>query len=160
MRSRYFLALLMGLSSLPALATAQIAPEPVKPQSSLIPLEGAKLTAAYRGKTVEGIYKRPRERTGTNKFTERFNADGTTHYREGQITDKGQWNVRGNIICFRYDGELSGDISCFNIFQTGTCLYAYNPRQIGRDGYPVDDNQWSAKTINRGDVSSCEDLTS
>jgi hypothetical protein len=160
MRSRHFIALIIGLIAPATLAAAQIAPPPERAPKTLIPLEGDDLKRAYSGHVVEGIYKTSRQRTGTNIFTERFHKDGTTEYREGHITDKGQWAVRGKLICFGYEGELSGGISCYNVYKSGSCLYAYNPAAIGTDGYPVNDNLWSAKTINRGDVSSCGDLIS
>jgi len=72
----------------------------------------------------------------------------------------GQWVVERALICFRYDGALGNDISCFNVYKTGTCLYSFNPANIGPDGYPLDDNLWSVKTIARGDISSCDDLVS
>ena len=158
MRSRYFIiihGLIATLLCLPLTATAQDGP-----LSCLIPLEGSELETAFSGKTMDGIYKTPRERSGTHKFTESFNADGSTDYFEGPLVDKGEWLVRGRLICFRYSGSLSGGVSCFTVFQTGTCLYSYNPANIGRDGYPLNDNLWSAKTIIRGDISTCDDLSS
>lgn len=148
----------MGLGLITA-ATAQLAQEDA-PRSSLSPLDGINLEAAFSGKTMDGIYKIPRERTGTNKFTESFNADGTADYFEGPIVDTGEWVVRGPLICFRYEGALSGGVSCFNVYRTGTCLYSYNPANVGQDGYPYDENLWSVKTVTRGDISSCDDLVS
>ena len=163
MRSCHFLTL--ALSTFTALlllpyATAQNSLEETRRQVSLIPLESSDLEAAFSGKTMDGIYKIPRERTGTNKFTETFNIDGTTEYFEGPIVDGGQWIVSGALICFRYDGALSGGVSCFNVYRSGTCLYSYNPANIDQDGYPYDDNRWSVKTITRGDISTCDDLYS
>lgn len=166
MRSRYFITLCLALLVSSAelfsapLAHAQIAAEPEKKASDLSRLIGANLQAAFLGKTMDGIYKTPRQRTGTNIFTERFNPDGSTAYREGDVRDIGRWAVNGGIICFLYQGALSGEPSCFTVYESGTCLYSYNPANIGRDGYPLDDNLWSAKTIIRGDISTCDDLLS
>ncbi|MEP6343664.1 MAG: hypothetical protein ABJ275_10135 [Maricaulaceae bacterium] len=140
-------------------ATAQQAQEDDS-RSLLTPLDGTSLEAAFSGKTMDGIYKIPRERTGTNQFTESFNADGTADYFEGPIVDTGEWRVRDRLICFRYDGALSGGVSCFNVYRTGTCLYSYNPANVGKDGYPYDENLWSVKTVTRGGISSCDDLVS
>ena len=150
MRSRCFLS---GISILflSAAATAQ--------DGSLTPLAGQDLIAAFENKTMDGIYKTPRERTGTHKFSEVFHSDGTTDYFEGPLLDKGEWLVANRLLCFRYQGPLSGDVSCFNVFRSGTCLYAYNPSSVGRDGQPLNDNHWSVKTIASGDISSCDDLT-
>jgi len=50
---------------------------------------------------MDGIYKRPRERSGTNEFTESFYADGTTYYREGKITDESILPARVYILIIR-----------------------------------------------------------
>ncbi len=162
MRSRYFLITLCAAIGPYGSLSAQIAPtpEPHQPAYSFTPLTGETLTKAFSGTTMDGIYKTPRQRSGTQKFTEQFNADGSTEYIEGPISDKGQWAVRGSLICFRYSGTLSGNISCFNVFKVGTCLYSYAPENIGRDGYPLNDNLWSAKTVIKGDISNCEDFVS
>ena len=126
----------------------------------LEPLTGESLKNTFSGKTMDGIYKQPRERTGTNQFTETFKADGSTQYIEGPISDNGFWAVTDDVICFRYTGPLSGNVSCFVVFKTGTCLYSYNPSAIKADGMPYDPNLWSVKTIIRGDVSTCDNLVS
>ena len=123
-------------------------------------LSGDRLKNAFSGKTMDGIYKRPRERTGTNLFTETFNKDGTTAYKEGDLSDNGFWVVTEDVICFRYQGALSGNVSCFVVFKSGTCLYSYAPSAIRADGMPFDTNRWSAKTIVQGDVSTCDNLVS
>jgi len=109
---------------------------------------------------MDGIYKIARERSGTHKFTESFNSDGTTDYFEGPLVDTGRWIVRGPLLCFAYDGALSGGVSCFNVYQSGTCIYAYNPANIDDNNFPIHDNLWSVKIITRGDISTCDDLTS
>lgn len=134
-------------------AMAQDGPLRVKP------VTGEALTAAFSGKTMDGVYKLPRQRSGTQQFTETFNADGTTEYREGKITDKGQWAASDTTICFRYSGPLAGGYSCFRVFKAGTCYYSYAPGDV-KDGKPIDENRWSAKTIIRGDVSTCDNLVS
>ena len=163
MRSRHFLisTVCAAITLLTASHASTQNADQYKGQTSfLTSLHGSSLEDAFSGKTMDGIYKIPRERTGTNKFTESFNADGTADYFEGPIVDKGQWVVRGALICFQYDGALSGGVSCFNVYRSGTCLYSYNPANVGDDGYPYDDNLWSVKTITRGDISTCDDLTS
>lgn len=165
MRSRYLLTgIAMAMLGYNLPSPAQITPPATGKQKAPLlnfsPLSGPTLSEAFRGKTMDGIYKVPRQRTGTDKFTERFNEDGTTEYFEGPLVDKGQWIVRGRLICFRYQGALSGTVDCFNVFQSGTCLYSYNPDNIGPDGYPLNDNLWSAKTVTQGDITSCDDLIS
>ena len=147
---KLLLGLALALMALPA--SAQDIP-------NLDRLTGKYLYDAFIGQTMDGIYKRPRERSGTNEFTESFYADGTTYYREGKVTDDGLWRIKHDIICFTYSGELSGEESCFVVYSSGTCLYAYHPRNV-RNGKPIHTNAWSAKTLIRGDVSSCDNLIS
>jgi len=144
------LAAIMSLTALPA-AAQEI--------TNLDRLTGKYLYDAFIGKTMDGIYKLPRERSGTNKFTESFYADGTTFYREGDVTDEGFWRIESDIICFSYSGELSGGESCFVVYASGSCIYSYNPRNV-RNGKPINTNAWSAKTLIRGDVSTCDNLIS
>jgi len=147
---RFLLGLTLVLAALPA--SAQDIP-------NLDRLTGKYLYDAFIGQTMDGIYKRPRERSGTNEFTESFYADGSTYYREGKVTDDGRWRIKDDIICFNYSGELSGLESCFVVYSSGTCLYSYNPRNV-RNGKPISTNAWTAKTLIRGDVSSCDNLVS
>jgi len=146
----FLLAIALTLAALPA--SAQEIP-------NLDRLKGKHLYDAFIGQTMDGIYKRPRERSGTNEFTESFYADGSTYYREGEVTDNGKWRITSDIICFSYEGSLAGGESCFAVYSSGTCLYSYNPRNI-RNGKPINSNAWSAKTLIRGDVSSCDNLIS
>lgn len=125
----------------------------------LTPIIGEALTDTFKGVTMHGTYKRPRERTGTSAFTETFHTDGTTSYREGHMTDTGQWTVLAKTICFSYAGEMSGGKSCFNVFKAGNCYYSYGLGQL-QNGYPVFPNRWSAKTIIKGEYSTCDDLVS
>lgn len=147
---KLILSLALALIAIPA--SAQNVPK-------LDRLTGKYLYDAFIGQTMDGIYKRPRERSGTNEFTESFYADGSTYYREGNITDEGNWRIKDDIICFTYKGELSGTESCYAVYSSGTCLYSFNPRNV-RNGKPISTNAWSAKTLIRGDVSSCDNLVS
>jgi len=134
---QFILGLALALIALPA--SAQDIP-------NLDRLTGKHLYDAFIGQTMDGIYKQPRERSGTNEFTESFYADGTTYYREGDVTDDGLWRIKDDIICFTYKGDLAGGESCFVVYSSGTCLYSYNPRNV-RNGKPINSNVWSAKTL-------------
>jgi len=126
-------------------------------------LVGKNLEDSYLGKTIDGIYKRPRERSGTNEFTESFYADGTTYYREGKFIQEGQWYIEnGDTVCFTYDSEgpVSATIPhCFAVFESGTCQYAYALNNM-RNGKPIHPNAWTAKTLIHGDISTCDNLIS
>lgn len=127
-------------------------------------LEGDALYSAFAGRTMDGTYKRVRERSGTARFTETFSSSGATLYKEGTTVEAGRWQLMGppgfeTIICFQYTGSMEGPASCFTVFKAGTCLYSYNPNFI-RAGKPIEANHWSAKTVIRGDLSSCNDFMS
>ena len=125
----------------------------------IVPVLGDELIDIFNGTTMDGIYKRPREQSGSNQFTETFHTNGSTTYHEGNIKDKGTWNIQENTICFRYEGPLSGGYSCFRVFKSGTCYYSFAPEAV-IGNTPIDPNLWSVKTIIRGDVSSCDNLVS
>jgi len=141
---------------IPAMAQSQIIPD-------LDRLTGKNLEDSYLGQTIDGIYKRPRERSGTHEFTESFYADGTTYYREGDFTQEGRWYIENrNTVCFTYQGEdpASKAIAhCFAIFESGTCQYAYALNNM-RNGKPIHPNAWTAKTLIQGDISTCDNLIS
>ena len=149
---RYLLTLVFALCAVPA--QAQLSADDLKP------LTGKALFEGFNDKTMDGVYKNPRQVSGTNKFTETFHADGNTTYREGWVEDKGMWSTDDTQICFAYTGALAGNISCFQVFQIGTCLYSYNPQAINEKGRPINANLWSVKTVTRGDLSTCDNLVS
>lgn len=147
--------ILIGLV-IPTSATAQILPD-------LHRLTGENLKNAYLGQTIDGIYKRPRERSGTNAFTESFYSDGTTYYREGDFTQEGHWYIENNdTVCFTYLDEAPIPLiipHCFAVFESGTCQYAYALNNV-RNGKPIHPNAWTAKTLIQGDISTCDNLVS
>jgi hypothetical protein len=150
-------------SAPPGGASQNIAPQ-IRAPENLTLLQGDALHNAFSDRTMDGIYKQIRQRTGTARFTESFLPSGGTLYREGKIIEKGRWRLSGppgfeTVICFRYGGTMAGPASCFTVFKNGTCLYSYAPSLV-RGGQPLDTNRWSAKTIIRGEISSCDDLIS
>ena len=127
-------------------------------------LQGDTLNYAFFGRTMDGTYKGVRQRTGTSSFTETFAKDGSTDYREGTLRERGRWKLSGapgfeDVICFTYSGTMAGPPSCFTVFRDGTCLYSYSPSMV-RAGKPLNSNFWQAKTVIRGELSSCDDLVS
>ena len=84
MRSR---SLIITSSAILLCLSPVIAAQDSSLSSPLIPLKGLELTETFDGKTMDGIYKVARERSGTNKFTESFNSDGTTEYFEGPLVE-------------------------------------------------------------------------
>lgn len=145
-------------------AAQERVPPPSRAPQHLTLLNGDALHEAFSGRTMDGIYKQVRARTGTARFTESFLPSGETRYREGKVRETGRWQLLGppgfeTVICFQYGGTMAGPPSCFSVFRNGTCLYSYAPRLV-RGGQPLDSNRWSAKTIIRGEISSCDDLIS
>jgi len=147
---------MIGCLLTPIVSSAQIVPD-------LDRLVGKNLKDAYLGQTIDGIYKRPRERSGTHEFTESFYADGTTYYREGKFTQEGRWFIEAeDTVCFTYEAEetvLPLIKHCFAVFESGTCQYAYALNNM-RNGKPIHPNAWTAKTLIQGDISTCDNLVS
>lgn len=122
-------------------------------------LSGSDMREAFSNQTMRGVYKSPRARSGSQFFTEQFFADGTTRYKEGSVTDTGQWSTQNNLLCFHYSGVMAGQVSCFSVYRIGTCYYSYGPREVF-NGKPLVPNAWSVKSKLDGDLSNCEDLMS
>lgn len=144
---------ILMLATLAAPVSAQEVP------SDLSPVLGTDIYTLFSGRTMDGTYKDVHERSGTKYFIETFHENGRTDYQEGNIETKGWWAPKGNQVCFRYlkDSGLSGELACYRVFQSGTCIYSYNPALV-IDNKPVDPNYWSAKTILKGDISTCDNL--
>ena len=147
-------------AALPTLASAQITTESAPKNLTL--LQGDTLNKAFNDRTMDGTYKGVRERTDTSNFTETFFKNGATDYREGKLRERGRWQLSGppgfeDVICFMYQGTMAGPPSCFTVFRDGTCLYSYSPRMV-KNGKPLNNNYWQAKTVIRGELSSCDDL--
>jgi len=157
----------LPMKSLASLLGLLVFLTPITAKAQLIPdlyrLVGSDLENAYLGKTIDGIYKRPRERSGTHEFTESFYADGTTYYREGEFTQEGRWYIeKRNTVCFTYEkeGPVPAVIPhCFAVFESGTCQYAYALNNV-RNGKPIHPNAWTAKMLIQGDISTCDNLIS
>jgi hypothetical protein len=149
MRSRYWISLICLALAMPVTGAAQNTDE-------MTLLTGNDLRAAFAGRTHFGTYKEYRELTGTNQFTEKMSADGTTDYKEGEMRLTGRWNiVNDDNMCFLYD-DFPG-LHCFMMFQSGTCIYGYNPDWVSGDR-PLRGNAWTVKSVRNGDVSTCDDL--
>ncbi len=153
MRSRYFIILFIAIIFNLSASARDINNDVMEP------VLGQELYTAFAGVTLYGIYKRPRERSGTHQFTEIFNTDGTTEYTEGALKDSGKWVTSNDTICFTYIGEFMGPKSCFKVFRLGTCLYSYDPRVIS-GGKPIVNNAWSVKAKTDQSIANCEDLVS
>lgn len=122
-------------------------------------LLGDDLISAFENITMDGVYKSPRQRSGTDRFTETFLRDGTTRYREGPVFDEGEWVTSYDTICFSYEGALGNRLSCFNVFENGGCYYSYMKADV-KNGRPMNANGWTAKTVRQGDDLACSDLIS
>lgn len=145
--------ILLSLFILTSPAHAQFVMEGAEDMSLL---SGETLRKAFSGKTHYGTYKESREETGTNTFTEVMSDDGRTNYREGNMKLTGYWDILvDDVMCFEYDNFPGRH--CFRMYQSGTCIYGYNPRDTSALG-PINANAWSVKSIRKGDISTCDDL--
>jgi len=147
------LAIFCALLMLDAPANAQYV---MKGAEDMTLLSGDALHDAFAGKTHYGTSKETRQESGTNTFTEIMDENGRTLYREGKMKLEGYWDILvKDIMCFEYDNFPGRH--CFRMYQSGTCIYGYNPIDTTALG-PINANAWAVKSIRKGDVSTCDDL--
>ena len=108
-----------------------------------LPLEGEALKAIFQDVLHRGYYDYLRKPDGDYAFSEQMNADGTTlHIRDG-IESPGRWRALSTVVCFTY-ADMGG--GCFNVYQRGTCYYAYS----------VEARDFVAVMVADGDEPNCE----
>ena len=84
------------------------------------PLSGSEIRSTLFGKLVTGEYP-----SGA-RWTERFNADGSSDYSEGGRITRGIMTIYDNILCFSYR-EKSQTGGCFEVWQRGpNCFDFYS----------------------------------
>ena len=116
-------------------------------------LDNAGLVAAYAGKTHLSFYRRHVEEYGGKYFEESYSADGTLHYRAGDIALTGLWQVAKGRICFQYP-QSPLNSGCFIVAEEAGCYYSY---QIDNDGKPfgLATGEWWIRAHVKGTKPDC-----
>ena len=87
-------------------------------------LTAQEAAAAFVGQTIEGVYADGRW------WSEDIASDGTTAYREDDLSAAGSYWFAGERMCFLYRDPLDGG-ACFELWQRSANCY---------DVYPADDD--------------------
>lgn len=118
------------------------------------PLDEKQLYDVFAGQTHNGSYSFLREDINTYAFTETTFKDGRILHvqslRDKVLTDRGQWDIDGNEICYDYDNDRLRQ-ACFHIYQAGNCYYHY---QISVQGFPA--SGFTARSVLKGETPNCE----
>lgn len=127
--------------------------------NGFVQLRGDELSTAYIGQTLDQVYNKA-GLTQTPHHSETHNADGTTHYVEGELTLAGRWALKGppgleDKICYRYPQLDAVRQHCFYIFREGKCLYNF-PTSWYRNAQAIQPKRWNSKGANREDGPSCD----
>ena len=101
-------------------------------------------------------------RTDTFNFSETHNADGTTLYKEGPLSEPGIWytlkapagSTAGGKVCYKYIGPQMSGTHCFWVYEEDGCYYGYGRNNITLDG-PRSFNDWTARWIIKGSGKTC-----
>lgn len=150
------LSLLFGFIAAPS-AFAQSQDFDVRPLSER--LTGDAITQAFKGITHEGAYNFDALGRPGRFYKEIHAPDGGITYEERGGTVTGRWRVSPkDEVCYSYDGGLIAG-GCFQVYQLGTCYYFYSALELSfRDDMTEDD--WTARSVKKGDRASCEDMIS
>jgi len=149
----WFLRLILGFGFLSA-ATAQAQINMPDPKND-IPLSETELIAVFKGQTHRGTYSFKRVSFKSFGFEETTKSDGGVKHVQDGHTDTGTYEIKDDLICFRYDENERGEFSrfnpiCFNIYQRGNCYYHYQRFVQKR---PV--RGFTARSVIKGDSPDC-----
>ena len=108
-------------------------------QLELIP--GDEIGDVYGGRTVKAIYSITFH--DDQRFVETHTREGRVDYHAGNFSSPGDWYVRGDLMCFRYDAEPEVN-HCFHKFRYGGCLVTYPANVPLVDGKPLSPTRWGS----------------
>ena len=141
----------------PQSAQAQSQDYDVRPDAAQV--TGDALTSAFEGQTHDGAYNFDQRGRPGARFIERHYADGRVVYTEDKERITGRWTVTpGHTICYSYDSDDIND-GCFRVYQLGSCYYFYSSYFIAREN-EIDQDYWTARTVQKGKRATCEDMIS
>ena len=104
-------------------------------------IRGDEIGDVYGGKTVKAIYSITFH--DDQRFVETHTPEGRVDYNAGNFSSPGDWYVRGDQMCFRYDEEPEVE-HCFHKFRYGGCLVTYQSNVPIVDGKPLDPASWGS----------------
>lgn len=133
-------------------AAAQSQKTDIRPHANL--MMGDELLMAFEGVTHEGAYNFTDAGDPRRFYTETTHAMGRTSYSEKGLEAEGDWSVKNNTLCFRYDSaDMTG--GCFRVYRVGNCYYYYSDSLLMRRD-ELDRDYWTARSVRAGEAPSCE----
>ncbi len=122
-------------------------------------LDEAQITSELIGRKVAGVYP------SGGRWSEDFNADGTTGYREpGRgLSMPGRWWLASGLFCFEYPRELSG--GCFVVVKPSpNCYEVYTVDRAPRPGEPPSGREgrrsWNGRMLRSHVPQTCDEQPS
>ena len=115
-------------------------------------LQGADISRALTGKTLEGRYGNGRA------FTERYLSDGRIEYFENGAQIGGHWSITAGTLCTIYNTDPTG--GCFRVSRAGTNCFEFYFAARSEKAAPGPDNSkpsWTARGSVSGEPSACQD---
>ena len=104
-------------------------------------IDGDELNRRYKGVTIKGIYNITPHTD--QRYIEHFSAKGETRYSEGNFSSNGQWYVKGDLLCFRYEDDSERE-HCGYEFDYGDCIISYSRYEPIIGGKPADPSGWTS----------------
>ena len=115
-------------------------------------LQGADISTALTGKTLEGRYGNGRA------FTERYLSDGRIEYFENGSQMGGHWSITAGTLCTIYDTDPTG--GCFRVSRAGANCFEFYFAARSEEAAPGPDDSkptWTARGSVSGEPSACQD---
>ena len=126
----------------------------VRPQSDRV--TGDDLTTYFSGVTHDGAYNFDLQGKAGTRYLETHKINGRVRYEEDNISAVGNWAIINDRLCYSYNSEnMSG--GCFRVYKLGTCFYFYSSEFIETKN-EIDRNYWTARSVKKGDETTCENL--
>jgi hypothetical protein len=109
-------------------------------------LHGFEIRRAFRGITLDGIYR------DGSFFTETYAEDGSLRYHDGNGADAGHWAIELDKFCTRYDSQKGG---CFYVSSDGSNCFTFYHEIPGKSPRDTQTGAWDSRGWNRDHPSTC-----
>jgi len=137
-------------------ATAQNQRTDIRPDAKRI--VGDTLLKEFLGITHNGSYNFSDEGEPQRFYTETHHENSQTSYTEDDQTMVGIWTIMRDQLCFEYPNDpMSG--GCFRVYKVGNCFYYYS-NEIPELAMEIDRDYWTARSVKKGQIPSCEPAVS
>lgn len=109
-------------------------------------MKGLEIEEIFPGITLDGVYNDERV------FSETYFDDGSIRYRDNRGADRGDWSVRGDMLCTFYEGLQGG---CFFVIRESPNCFVFFGAIEGADGRFKPSDRWTARGWNRQGKTDC-----